>query len=142
MRAQLSTYKVIRRGGSPKGSAPTTPGFGSKDSASGAAGHHPADGEPTPGDCFEEAQETWMLSEFCDRGAPRPSTLSSAGRAIWAVWGHQCRLERGHEADAALCVVAAAVCRDCARHAAVAQLVQRPLLIMGYRALQATWTAP
>lgn len=48
------------------------PGFGSKDSASGAAGHHPNDGEPCPGERFEQAQETWMLSEFCDRGAPRP----------------------------------------------------------------------
>ncbi len=74
--AQLSTYKVIRRGA--KGGEVMSPeaGRGSKDSAKGSAGHHPADGHPEE-PCFEEAQETWMLSEFCDRGAParRPSLM-------------------------------------------------------------------
>ncbi|KAK9826762.1 hypothetical protein WJX81_007239 [Elliptochloris bilobata] len=63
----LSTYKVIQR--SAKGDAGGSPVRGSKDSANGSAGHRPGgEGEPSPGDCFEDAQETWMLSEFCDRG--------------------------------------------------------------------------
>ena len=78
---QLSTYKVIRRGAAPKGEAAGAPSFGSKDSASGAAGHHPSNGEPCPAKCFEEAQETWMLSEFCDRGAPA-ALAACAGHAV------------------------------------------------------------
>ncbi len=77
--AQLSTYKVIRRGA--KNSELTAlQSAGSTDSAIGTAGHHPTGGDVANAKaCFEDVQETWMLSEFCDCGADEsPPSLNHA----------------------------------------------------------------
>ena len=65
--AQLSTYKVLRRNAHGEALSPSS--RGANQAPRDEPGHAPHS-EHGPEACFEDAQETLMLSEFCDRGAP------------------------------------------------------------------------
>jgi len=71
---------VLRRNANGEALSPSSRGAGQ--APRDEPDHAPHD-EPGPEACFEDAQETLMLSEFCDRGAPRERTRSppSCGEA-------------------------------------------------------------